>query len=535
MAIMAMATVQKNNKRLLAALLASIPLVGLASGWQLTPKLTLDETFSDNVEHTLIDTTSSLVSQVGVLINEEYRSSKAELNLNLHSVYAMYSHDSSLNDDYHTLDAQGRLMLWPDGLSLIGSASITNQTRNAGGNSLADIVSSDTVEVRSYTTGLAYQINNSDYSVNMSVNLSDTSSEDGIGESDGFRSSLASSNGSGARHVFWDLSASHQDLSNNDQDRTMYQSELKIGWITGYKISPFVRYFDESYDGNFGSQAIESNSYGLGFRWLITPRLQFDLSYNKPIDEQIDSNGELFTAYADSSILWTPTNRTSVGATYSQRFYGDSYRVNIKHRNKRLTNTITYAESVETFTRYNISSTDIGLLCPPDYTDIAECILDSPPANQEGLDNVTLTLTQLNEDDVFSLNRRLAWSSVLELPRTTFNLTLSANNREQLNTEGQGDEDQYRSASFSVKRKVSGYSSLTFTGSYHKNIINKKNSDVVRSTQDDQYRRYVIDYTRELNSNLSTVLGVSYLNRNSNRDIYNYDESRVYLQIKKGF
>ncbi len=502
MAIMAMATIHKNNKKLLIAVLSSFPLWANAGDWQFKPELTLDETYSDNVELSLNDKTSSLVSQIGVRVNEKYEDSDAGLDFNLHSVYAMYSHDSDINDDYHTLAADGFLNLGIDGLSLTGLASIENQSQSAAGNSLANIVSGDTVEVRRYSSGLRYQKSNSNLDLNLSINYSDTSSEDRIGENNGTNSSLTTKNGSAARNVFWDVSASYQDLSNNSQDRTMYQTEIKIGWITDYKFNPFIRYYDENFDGNFGSQSIESNSYGLGVRWLITPRLQLDLSYNKPVDDQLDSDGKPFDEYIDTRIFWQPTNRTSVEANYSQRFFGDSYGLKLKHRNKRLTNSISYSENVETFTRYNFTSDNLGTV-------------DTP-----------------SEDDTFSLNRQLTWSTVFALPRTSFNLSLNGNNRENLDTKA---EDQYRSVRLSVKRKVSAYSTFTVSGSYNKNDMHTRNENDLSQTQQDEYKNYAIDYSREINSRLSAVLGLSYLNRESNRTEYTYDESRIYIQVSKGF
>ncbi|WP_440874890.1 TIGR03016 family PEP-CTERM system-associated outer membrane protein [Thalassotalea sp. PLHSN55] len=532
MATMVMATTQKTNKVTLAVILAMLPAYSMASSWNFTPQLTLDETFSDNVELSRSNETSSLVSQVGVKLQEEYVASKAGLNIDLHSVYAMYSHDSDINNDYHTLDSNGYIHLGPDGLSLIGRANIAQESRSAGSNALADIVSGDIVEIQRYTTGLNYETSNSEFSLSGSVLFAKTLAEDNIGESDGIISSLRSANGSNADYVFWELSAEHNEFKNRGEEREMYQGEIKLGLITGYKFTPFVRYYDENFEGNFGSQALESNSYGLGVRWLVNPRLQVDVSYNKPIDEQVDSNGEVFEEYVDSKIQWQPTERTSLTASFSQRFFGDSYGLDFKHRNRRLTNKITYTEQVEAFTRYNIEIVELGQLwCPTaGFDNISECNLsNNPPANIDDYELLTLNNNQLVEDNALTLNKRLSWTTSLTLPRTKFSLTVSGNDREDLEN---GRNDKYLSARFNINREVSGYSTVNFSTIYTENELNRRGEG---GRQDDEYRRYLIEYDRKFNSRLSAVFGLSHLTRESTNIRFNYDESRVYLQLTKGF
>ena len=283
MAIMAMDTVKKTKlATICAATLFSQ--CACAGDWQFKPSLLIEETYTDNVELTLSDEISSLVSQTGIEIDTTYESQYLQFNLKSKSVYAFYSHDHELDDDFHTLASDFNLKLGRQGLSLIGSANIDNRARNGARNSLADIVSADTTRVESYSGGLAYDIANSDFHVNSSITYNLTESEDNVGNQDGYSASVSTKNGNSARVLFWDAQSAYQERKNNNQSSRVYRGEIKLGFITAWKLNPFLRYYDEDNKGSINrSQSTESNSYGVGIRWLINPRLQLDISYNKPI------------------------------------------------------------------------------------------------------------------------------------------------------------------------------------------------------------------------------------------------------------
>ena len=77
MAIMVMDTAL--NKNILAVAIISILSANtLAGEWQFQPQLIIDETYSDNVDLTLNDKTSSLVSQTGIELSSLFSSKNLE-------------------------------------------------------------------------------------------------------------------------------------------------------------------------------------------------------------------------------------------------------------------------------------------------------------------------------------------------------------------------------------------------------------------------------------------------------------------------
>ena len=515
--------------------------LAVAGEWQFDPSIIVDETYSDNVGLTTNNEQSSLVTQVGLNIESTYKAQQAEFNFSSESIYALYSHDHDLDSDYQTLSSDLRVQLWPNGIVAYGGISIDNQSRNGSRNALADIVSADTVQVETYSGGLEYNIDNSDFIVNSSIGYRETNSEDNIGNQKGINSRITSTNGTGARHVFWEVEHDYQDLENNNQKGKQSQSEVKIGWITGYGLNPFLRYYDEDNSGdiNNSNRSIESNSYGLGVRWLITPRLAFNASYNQPIGDNLDLDGNEQEAYINASVQWQPSPRTKLTANISERFYGTSYGLDFTHRNKRLTNSISYVEDVQTFTRNNFAANLVGFyFCPSsNITSVADCIIKDEgsifPDNPNEPDNPGFQLFPIQdftlvEDNVFSLNKTLNWSSVLALPRTTISFTASHQNRENLES---FNEDERSASSLNVSRKVSGRSSISFDLSYTETNL-QIDTEFERI---DRYRRYEISYLKSLNSTLSFDLSLSYLNRGSDNALFNYEEGRVSAKVTKGF
>ncbi len=533
MAIMAMDTARQSNVCVFCLSLLCSKLA-FAGDWQFDPSLKVDETYTDNVALTRGNEQSSIVSQTGILFDSSYNSQHVDFNLASESTYAFYSHDHELDNDYHTLASDIRFQLWPNGLSIIASVNVANQSQNSSRNALADIVSADTVQVETYNGGVEYIVNNSDFIVNSTASYQEVTAEDDIGNRNELSASIGMQNGRAARTTFWNIQHNYQKLKNNENDGEIVETEAVIGYISDFKINPFIRYYNEDNTGNVnnGNRSLESNSYGAGLRWLVSSRLYIDASYNKPTGNKLDLDGNAQKEYINAQINWEPSARTKLEASYSERFYGDSYGFNLQHRNRRLSNTVDYTESVQTLTRNNYIPVVLGFFwCPADtvVNAISDCIVqDGTTIAPEGYQLNTFSNFELAEDAFFSLNKNLSWNSTLTLPRTTFTLIARKENRENLDTRIE-DDNSY--ISVSIKRRVSGRSNVNLQMSYTDTNLQ---IDTEQERQD-KYRRYQVGYEKSLNSTLSFNIDFSYVNRTSNDFTLNYKEGRVSAKITKGF
>ena len=503
MAIMVMGIIKRINKEtiikpfLVTLLTWTItPVVVVAGEWQFTPIINLDETFTDNVELTSSQATSSFVTQNIAGLDLEYSSNLASLKWSGTQVYALYSHNSNLNDKFTTLTANGQYSLWSSGPTFTASASIANISQNNASNGIADLVSGGTVEQKKYSTGVKYNFGNSSYSVTSTLNFNTTRAEDNIGDNNGFTAKLGSENGETARYLYWQLNSSYtkrkQQRTGNDGKK--HTIEALLGAITSINFNPFIRYYDENITGTGVSSNLNTtSSWGPGIRWLASPHIIVDLSYNFVADDSISDD------YLDTSIQWEPSARTSLVLGYSQRFFGDSYNLDLKHKTKRLTNSISYLESLEVFDRNS-------------YQEVAPDDLE------------------LIENNEFSLNKRFAWSSNLQLSRTSFNLSAAASERTSLETD---IVDETFNTNIRVTRAISPKTNLSLSAKYNYLIYDKDNPE--GSRQEDRYRTISINFTRNLASSLSYNVNLQHVNRNSSTDRFSYDEVRVMINITKEF
>ena len=522
----------RQNVLLFALLFSFLSFSTFAGEWQFVPNFGIEETYTDNVELTITDPVSSLVSQAIIGLDAEYKSRLANLTFSGTNSNAYFSHDSELNNNFLALDAQGNYNLWTSGPQFIATARVDNISRNRASNSLADLVNGDTIQAEYYSTGLQYNVQNNTYKIESALLYNINSFEDGIGEFNGATATLNTRNGNNARTLFWQVESSYgtrsQDFSGETRTGEQYRVDAQLGLITSFNFNPFIRFYDEDFTGNFISQSQQTtSSWGPGVRWLVSPHLMVDLSYNYVADETVSED------YVAASIQWEPSARTSLTAGYSQRFFGDSYNLDLQHRTKRLTNSITYDESLQVFDRNNYEQIDLGFFwCPAGVTleSISQCFVQSEQPSGGSYQLANFFSLEPIESNEFSLNKRFAWTSKLQLARTSFAINTFATRREGLETKV---IDETLGASVTIERKISGKSNLTLLAKYDYLIFDKNNP--AGSRQEDYYRTVSATYTKDLASSLSAHFTIQQVNRDSNVEQFTYNEMRAIINITKEF
>lgn len=528
-----MATVTAKKSKLFTLVITALySQLSYAGDWEFSPSIILDETYTDNVELTRANKIDSLVTQASIGLDTIYTSQYLRFNLTSNSTYALYSHDHDLDNDFHSLQSSLYLRVGDRGLSLFANASITNEPRNSATNALADLVTGDIVQREVYSTGITYSLANSDFLLNSTFSVNQTESQDNIGVQEGYNASIVSENGSSAKTIFWDINANYIERENNDRSSRQHQATIKLGFITSFKLNPFLRFYDEDNAGSISTgNSNQSNAYGIGIRWQVNPRFHLDVSYNKPTDESEDIDDVEEDNFFDVSIEWQPTIRTQLSANYTERFFGESYGLNLVHQNKRLTNSISYKEELQSFTRNNYDPIALGSFWCPDGNaeNLTNCYVSgSDDISFENFTLINLTDFELIEDDVFSLNKSLAWNSSLVLARTTFTFNAQATSRENLETH---IEDENGKASFAINRKLNSQTNLNLVASYTENRYQIETTN----ERKDRYRKVSIGYSKSLNDKLNFTFDLAHINRDSDVAQYNYQEGRATFKITKDF
>ena len=537
MAITVMATAGKTNRNsairafFLTFLFITSPSI-LAGEWEFVPNLGLTETFTDNIELSKIKPKSSLVSQVIVGIDTDFKAKQAYFSFSATETFAAYSHNSELNDDFQTMNLKGLFSFWQDGPQLTIGSDISNISKNEYDNQYADLISGDTIQQQTHNAGLQYIKDNSDVKLESSITYDMINTEDNIGESTGYVANISSNNGSSARYIFWQIDGNYTYRENNDLNGKSFAIETKLGFITPYKFNPFIRYYNEEVTGNVsGSNPNSIPAWGPGIRYLVARHFLIDVSYNYVQDDNNVSDD-----FIAASINWQPSIRTSLKAGYSKRFFGDSYNLDFIHRSKRLDNKISYHETLEVFDRNSFQENELGLYwCPITEGQLTaaveECFVPSTPPDQlNNLQLVPLTSLTLIQNNEFTLNKRIAWQSTLALSRTTFIFDLSGRERTSLSTDV---VDEYIDASIKVTRKTSAKSDISLSATYSENILDKNSLSKIR--QKDIYKIVSSTYNRSLASSLNAYITLRYLDRQSSQANREYQEVRASINITKDF
>ncbi len=537
MAIMVMATVKNISKHFfrISALLGFVlltPLVVLAGEWTFDPRLELTETYTSNVNLSNNKQQSSLVSQFIIGVDGEFISNKVFLSFAGTETLAAYSHDSELNDDYQTAHFIAALSIWDKGPQLVASSTTSNISQNYSDNSLADLVSGDTVQQQTHNAGIQYNNQTSNHSIKSSLVYNIIQAEDNIGERQGYTAIIDAKNGNNARTIFWQIDGQFTYLENNDLYGENYSIEAKLGAITPFKINPFIRLYNEEIKGSItGINTNTVPSLGPGVRWLVAKHIFVDLSYN-----YVDDNTNKSDNYVSTSVNWQPSQRTSLLAEYNQRFFGDSYNLDFTHRTKRLENSILYEETIEAFDRNTYLETELGSFwCPvpetntgPTSITIEDCFLtEVPDDNYQPVTLFSLTPIQNNE---YTLNKRLEWKSALRLARTELVFRVSNRERQALNSL---IIDNYIDLNFNITRQLSAKGDLSLKATYKENTFDKHNQAGL--AQKDIYKLVSATYNRKLAGSLAAFITLRYLDRESSRQDRTYQEVRASINITKDF
>lgn len=498
-----------------------------AGDWNISPAVSIEAIHSDNVNLSLTNEESSWVNKSNLSLTSQYKAKAGTLSLSGKLIYATFSHDTSLNDNFTELEASGSLNLWNSGAKLIANSSISNQSQNGSQNGLADIVSGDTVQINNNTLGLVYGINNSFMDLTSSYLITQVETGDNIGESNSHTINFQAGNSNSAKHVFWQINSSTKKSDNQSSSGRIEQHQAQLGWINTTNIIPMLNFSSETASGTISSTNNQLTSWGPGIRWRISSEFALELSYNYV------ENSDKSDDYVATTIKWQPSSRTSLSATHSQRFFGDSYIFNFSHQLRRLTNTITYTDSISAFDRSNGIQILGHYWCPipeDDSVDIKidQCVLSNSDQNSYAL----VSFRDINNETVneFTLNKNLNWQSTLTLSRTVFSLTLDSSVREYLTSQY---KTEFNNAKFSIDRKISAKSTLTISASFRNN---KTTSNVTAlASQDDDYRVSSIKYSKRFGHSLTADINIDYTDRDSSSLAFNYDETRASFNIKKDF
>ncbi len=431
-----MANIPSSGRILLLAALF-LPVSVWASDWSFNPYLTVSERYSDNVSLASSGTESSFVTEITPGFSLKKKGGRGELSVDYGLQTLLYSNDSGANTTNNQLSATLKSELIQEHFYLDANARISQQNTNQLG-----------------------RIGASNY--NTTGNLTETRS---ASVTPSWRSRFGNTAQLDAR---WQLSYTDSSggiisgttgnaLSVNLQSGSAFP---RTPWSLAYSL----------HNSDNSSSSFSSLTGTLGY--ILSHRTRFHLSVGT------DSNNGNTTGFNQASgtfwnvgVDWTPSIRTSLGATVGHRFNGDSYGLNLTQRTRKATFALRYNESLsDVYSQitatgaYDLYICSDGRVLPvPAGTPLSDATC-SPSGVIPAVPVSSLQLV-----NSVSLNKTWSGTASYRAGKSNFSLNLNKTRRELLNTTvGTVDDTYSLGGSWTLRIGPRTHSTLSLTTTHAK-------------------------------------------------------------------
>lgn len=309
--------------------------------WQVTPRLKLSETYTNNVSLSATDKEEEYITSLRPGVDMHARGGRAKLDISYDLENLYYSRESGRNKTYQQLQGKADAELVRDWFFLEGGASISqtvidpnkglttdnlNITNNRG-----DVVTTEVTPILRHAIGTVAEteLRYSHKTINY----------DGGGASDAVidTASAKIANGRHATHFFWGMNYNQtrdDREAGADSERKSSAGHLQYRprrWIS------LVGYAGRE-AGTIATQQTfeEGNYWSAGVIWEPTPRWLFEATSG-------DKEGR-------GRIEWTPTGRTALKVNYLKRevgiFPGEKWDASFNHRTRRSQWVLSHSEEI---------------------------------------------------------------------------------------------------------------------------------------------------------------------------------------------
>lgn len=265
--------------------LSCVAFPAFAGDWKITPRISVNETATDNVTLSSTNKKSDLITDISPGISIDGSGGRAKLRFDYQMHNLVYAQDSSRNQLQNSLNALGTLEALENWFFIDASGTISQQSLSAfGGSSASSAVNANdggnTTETSTYRISpyLRGAVGNfADYQLR--YNLSTTHAKSALANNTTTRELVASLKGVTAlTSLGWSLDASSSTISyntgrDNENDRLrgvltyQFDPQFRVSLIGGREAN------------NYQSLAKESHTTkGIGLDWSPTERTQLSLS-----------------------------------------------------------------------------------------------------------------------------------------------------------------------------------------------------------------------------------------------------------------
>jgi len=253
----------------------------------------------------------------------------------------------------------------------------------------------------------------------------------------------------------------------------------------------------------------------------ISGRVRYLFSRKLAAISEVGYDDNQFASRSDSSGIfwnigaeWKPSSRTSLEATYGNRFFGNDFHLSISHRGRRFRTQLNYIRKPSS-TRVTLLEQQVFNITDP----FGDSLVD--PLTQ----NITaLNVSVPNQSTEILIRSKLKGLVSYRLRKHT--LRLSAR-YEETDYQLSGDTEFSRDVDMSWVWKIFPRTNAQVSIRWDK--------DNRRSNRDDRYLSGQIRLTHTLGPATQASIGARYVDRDSNDNSRKYDETRIFANLTKTF
>ena len=481
-------------------------------------------------------------------ISATFQSRKLAANLSASHTYLDRDNDAlSQEDNYSNYQAQVSFTPFTRLLSFTASSSQSYRA-NTGSFINTDVISNsdNLAKIRNHAIGMDVSATEGDYIsalfnasyTQIDVEQNESSAIAGI-DSDNSSASIQLENGDEATFLLWSSTANYQKTKRDTQSYGDFESlnaaisaDLMVTRWLGLRVSGASERYDTSSLDSAFSNTRKFDSYGVGITLKQSDVRRLSITWNDSNSSDDNNENDDTQQFLGADLLWSLSNRTSISAQFSRRFYGRSANADISYNSKYLRSSVQYTETVTNTSRLLANPESLGVfVCPVGVIDIAEC---QQPDSLEYTPDASETLVQFSQnvfelDDNIILRKALNGTIGYSFSKVNISLNLSSAEDNYIDNDRVRESDSADlTTSYALSRKTDLQASLK----YLKVKDDLAVTDESATIQESNTKSASFTAKHALGQHFDTSLSFSYLKRSGDSQIgsifgSNYSERKI--------
>ena len=463
-----------------------MPALSWAAEWSVSPSLTLSETYTNNVN---IGGTgneqSEFITQINPAISLNGTGRRLRLDLSYNMQNVLYAKNDSRNTTFHQLRAHALATLVEDTLFVDTSASIGQQA----------------------------------------ISLRESAPVDNLTLSNNRTDAITFHISPYLRHAFGDVATTelrygydktHYEATGFGSESNAYSARITSG--ATFKTFPWgLGYSQQDIPASKQvASSIKYETYTADLRYVASRKLIFTTSGGYENNEYGTSlQRKPSGAFWNAGLIWSPSGRTSLQASYGKRFFGNNYALNAKHATRRSTWNLSYTENITTINTLRPESRIFMI------SDGAGGVFIDP---QTGLPILVSLIIPTLTNDVY-ISKRWQIAMGYKLKRNDFNFSLF-NERRLFG--GSGELQRVQGANVSWGLQLAPHSNLS---------INSGSQNIKYSldNQADDFWHIGMTLSHAIQHDVKGAIEFRHAVRNSNNSINESTENRIVARLTVTF